>query len=106
MIPEHKELLKKMANKPFTLLGINSDRMSRSALKEKLDAEKIAWPQVCEGPDNKISGLWNVQAFPTLYVIDQQGVIRARGMHSEEQVGGIVEKLLATTETQPTHKPG
>jgi len=40
MLPHERDLVQRLANRPFTLLGINSDE-SRSALKKIIASEKI-----------------------------------------------------------------
>jgi len=95
MIPQQREMVAKLANKPFALVGINSDRESRSALKERLENEKITWPQFVEGGERSISTQWNVNGYPTIFILDEQGVIRHRGYMGEEQIEKAVEELLA-----------
>ncbi|MBU0637857.1 MAG: TlpA family protein disulfide reductase [Planctomycetes bacterium] len=87
-------MVQRLKDKPFTLLGINSDS-SRSALKKTMDDEKIIWPNIYGGPthDNKIAKAWNVFAWPTIYIIDHEGVIRYKGLRDEE-MEKAVNKLL------------
>lgn len=95
MIPNEQALVQSMTGKPFVLIGINSDGESRSALKEKFQNEKVTWPQFIEGRERTISQKWNVSAYPTLYIIDHEGVIRNRNIHGPEQVDQAVAGLLA-----------
>ncbi len=100
MIPEERELVKRLANQPFTLLGINSDQ-SRSALKEALEKEQITWPQIYDGATGKgpIANKWNVHGWPTIYVIDHEGVIRYRDLRDarlEEAVDSLLAKMPET----------
>jgi hypothetical protein len=76
MYPHERSLVKKMENKPFALLGVNSD-MDRKALKQVLDKEEITWRSFYNGGTNgPISTAWKIQGWPTLYLIDHRGVIR------------------------------
>lgn len=95
MLPHEREMVERLKDKPFTLLGINSDQ-SRSALKKILEDEKITWPNIYDGPTGKgpIAESWNVSGWPTIYVLDHKGVIRYRDLR-DKQLEEAVMKLLA-----------
>lgn len=94
MLPHEREMVKKLEDRPFTLLGINSDG-SRSALKDILEKEKITWPNIQdESPGTgKIARKWNVHGWPTIYVLDHEGRIRFKGPRDKELLEAV-EKLL------------
>lgn len=94
MIPREREMVKRLKDKPFALLGINSDA-GRSALKERFEEEKITWPNICGGPtrENKIAMQWNIYSWPTIYVLDHKGIIRCK-THSCEEMEEAVNELL------------
>ena len=79
MYPHERSLVKRLEGKPFVLLGVNSDS-DRKQLKEVMKKEKITWRSFWDG--GKIGGpiatRWNVQGWPTVYILDQQGVIRGK----------------------------
>jgi hypothetical protein len=79
MYPHERSLVKRLEGKPFALIGVNSDA-DRKQLKEVLKKENITWRSFWDG--GKVGGpiatRWNVQAWPTIYVLDQHGVIRAK----------------------------
>ena len=79
-------------------LGINSDR-SRSVLKETIKREGITWPNIFGGPtgENQIARDWNVYGWPTVYVLDQQGIIRYKNIGGEG-IEASVKELLEKTE--------
>ena len=80
MYPHERSLVKRLENKPFALLGINSDQ-DKESLKEAMKKEQIIWrswwDQSTEGP---IASKWNVQGWPTIYVLDAKGVIRYKNV--------------------------
>jgi hypothetical protein len=82
MYPHERSLVKRMAGKPFVLLGVNSDA-DRGKLKEVLKKEQITWRSFFDGgkAGGPIASRWNVRAWPTVYVLDHQGVIRAKQLH-------------------------
>jgi len=101
MLPQERELVAKLADKPFTLLGINSDE-SRSVLRKVMRDEKITWPNIYDGPPGRgpIATQWNVYGWPTIYVLDHKGVIRYRDVRDEELEKAVME-LLRDVPAQP-----
>ena len=94
MIPSQRDMVDRLQGQPFTLLGINTDGMSRSALQQELQQQKITWPQIADGSGGPLAKLWNVHAFPTVYIIDHRGIIRAKKIHGEKEIEKKVAKLL------------
>lgn len=99
MLPHEREMVKRLADKPFTLLGINSDP-SRSALKKIIKDENITWPNIYGGPtsDNPIAKRWNVYSWPTIFILDHKGVIRYKDLRDEQMEEAVV-KLLKEIKT-------
>ena len=94
MYPHERSLVQKMESKPFTLLGINSDQ-SKEQLKKVIDDEKMTWRSWFDGPGTggPIASKWNVQGWPTLYVVDHKGVIRYADVRGKE-LDAAVDRLL------------
>jgi hypothetical protein len=94
MIPHERELVEKFHKEPFVLLGGNSDE-SRSALAKIIKNERITWPNIFDGPKGKgeVARQWNVSGWPTLYIIDDKGVIRYRNPR-EKRLEDAIAKLL------------
>jgi thiol-disulfide isomerase/thioredoxin len=94
MIPHEREMVEKFKDKPFALISVSADD-EKKALEEFLTKEKMPWTHWWDnGGDSALLKQWNVRFFPTVYVIDQKGVIRykhVRGKALEEAVA----KLLA-----------
>ena len=99
MYPHERSLVKKLADKPFALIGVNSDR-DREKLKEVLQKEEITWRSFWNGETGTggpISKEWNVHGWPTLVILDQKGVIRHRYLGSPrdpEELDRAIEKLI------------
>ncbi len=83
MYPHERSLVKRLADKPFALLGINSDP-DKDALKKAMEEEKITWrswwDKTTSGP---IARTWNIHGWPTIYVLDAKGVIRYKNVRGE-----------------------
>jgi len=97
MYPHERSLVKKFEGKPFALIGVNSDA-DREKLADVLKKENITWRSFWDG--GKIGGPiasgWNVQMWPTVYVLDHRGVIRAKqlqGTSLEKKLDDLVREV-------------
>ena len=98
MYPHERSLVEKLADNSFALIGVNSD----SDLEEirGIVAEKnITWRSFWNGEDGTggpISTKWNVRGWPTIYIIDDKGVIRyknLRGKKLDEAIEGLLAEM-------------
>jgi Thioredoxin-like len=98
MYPHERSLVKRLENKPFALIGINSDS-NREKLKNHMAKEKITWRSWWDGgsTDGPIATKWNVSGWPTIYVLDHKGVIRYKGVR-DKAMDAAVDKLLREME--------
>jgi hypothetical protein len=108
MYPHERSLVKKLEDKPFTLIGVNSDR-DLGELKKVLEEEKITWRSFWSGKDGTggpIPTEWNVRGWPTLFVVDHKGVIRHKwvGSPKTEVLDGAIDKLVAEAEKDAAPK--
>jgi hypothetical protein len=97
MYPHERSLVKRLEGKPFALIGINSDA-NREQLKEVMKKEEITWRSWWDGGSTSgpIASTWNVHGWPTIYIIDEQGVIRdknKRGEAMDKAVDALLEKM-------------
>jgi hypothetical protein len=88
--------VKRMADKPFALLGINSD--PKEKLLAALERENITWRSWWDGGSTSgpIATKWNVRGWPTIYVLDHKGVIRyknTRGEAMDEAVEALLKEM-------------
>lgn len=80
LVPHERELVERYAGKPFVLLGVNGDEVSKDML-EKTKQANVIWRSLQNQPREnqpKLSDQWNVITWPTVYLIDAQGVIRKK----------------------------
>jgi hypothetical protein len=94
MIPHERTLVKRLADQPFTLLGINSDPADTYRAK-RIDME-VTWPSFWDGGNTSgpIASRWGVTGWPTIYVLDHLGRIRYQGVRNEK-MDEAVDHLLA-----------
>jgi len=84
MIPHEKALVKRLENEPFVLFGINTDE-DPDKFREDCVKEGVNWPNLFQGStDGPVPRQWGVSGYPTIYVVDADGVIRYRDLHGEE----------------------
>ena len=104
MYPHERSLVQKMEGKPFTLLGVNSD--PKKNILEAMKREKITWPFFWDGGNTggPIAKKYGVQSWPTIYVLDGNGVIRYKNVRGEA-MDKAVEKLLKEMEEQKPDAP-
>ena len=102
MFPQERELVKTLRDKPFVLLGVNSD--SRKRLKKAQKEKNLVWRSFWDGgtSNGPIAQAYHVTEWPTIYVIDHTGKIR----HIGEGIRGgrvqwlepVLKKLIAEAE--------
>ena len=97
MIPHEREMVKKLADKPFVLVSVSADDAAKT-VKDFVEKEPMPWTHWFAGQRGDALKGWNVHAFPTIYVIDAKGVIRSKmvgaGPETEKKLEEMVEKLV------------
>lgn len=96
MYPQERELVSRLASKPFVLLGVNSDRKLEVA-QEAVRDEGLVWRHFWNGKGGTVGNIadqWNIIAWPTVYLIDGDGVIRYKDILGKD-LDRAIEKLLA-----------
>jgi hypothetical protein len=99
MFPHERSLVKRLENAPFALIGVNSDK-DKNFLKKQNAAEQITWRSFWNGPmgtGGPISKDFRVRGWPTLYLIDHDGIIRQRwvGSPGGEALDKAIDALVA-----------
>lgn len=93
MLPHEKALVERLKDKPFALIGINSDG-DADAVKKILKDQGITWRNAIDGSiEGPWASQWNVQGWPTIYVLDAKGVIRYRDVRDEEMEQAVLTLL-------------
>lgn len=93
MYPHERSLVEQLKGQPFALIGVNSDG-DIDELKEIIKEKNLTWRSFRndEGVDGKISELWGIQGWPTVFIIDAEGVIRWSGHGTNDK---MIEECLA-----------
>ncbi len=100
MYPHERSLVEKMKDRPFALLGVNSDE-DLEKLRQRMEEEEITWRSWRNGGSTSgpISTRWNVRGWPTIYVIDHRGVIRFKNVRGDA-LDRAIEELVAEAEAE------
>ena len=100
MYAHERSLVKRLEKSPFALIGVNSDR-DREDLKKVLKDQDLSWRSFWNGgsTNGPISNAWKVRGWPTIYVLDAEGVIRYRNVRGEP-MDRAVDALLAEMEAK------
>jgi len=98
-VPHEKRVAERLKGRPFTLVGVNGDSDAAFAAKAIVRAG-ISWRSFrnadhAGGPS--ISAQYNLSHWPTVYVLDHRGVIRAKGVSGDE-LDGVLDELVAEAE--------
>ncbi|HLJ94975.1 MAG TPA: TlpA disulfide reductase family protein [Gemmataceae bacterium] len=104
MYPHERSLVNKLTDKPFVILGINSDS-NREELKKVMEKEQITWRSWWDGGNTRgpIASQWNVQGWPTLYLLDHKGVIVDKSVGSRD-MDHRIEQLVAAAEGKSSER--
>jgi len=96
--------VKRLADQPFALLGVNSDE-DRKMLQAVIKEENITWRSWWDGGlGGPIATRWQISTYPTIWGLDARGVIRYVGAGKgnvdfatmESTIEGLLKDLAPT----------
>jgi peroxiredoxin len=105
-VPDLRNLHKKYGkDSSFVMIGISSDS-DEEKWKDFTAKNQMVWPQHLDR-ERRVQRAFNIHAFPTYIVIDQEGIVRFRsvGMSLERNAdleSAIRKQLKNAAKTQPT----
>ena len=105
-MPNVKKVYEKYKDQKFQIVGISLDR-SKEPLEAYIEKEGLAWLHYWDNI-GKVSNLYKVQAIPSTFLIDGEGVIRKtnlRGHALEHAVAELVGENLARPADTPISPP-
>ena len=93
MYPHERKLAERSAEEPLTVLGVNTDE-DLDTLHTAIDSGAITWRCWWDGgTDGPITTAWGVHSFPSIYVLDADGIIRRRDVRGDD-LDAAIEALL------------
>lgn len=90
MYDHERSLVKELKDKPFALVGVNyGDELDtiKKAVKEK----NLIWRSFFAGDDDSMFAEYDIAGFPTVMILDQDGVIHSVGHGPDDKT---IHKLL------------
>lgn len=98
-IKEMPNLVKMAADfkaRPFALISISLDQAGRTSdVKELLAKSGVTWDQIYEGQgwQSTIAAKYNVTAIPSMFVVDENGIVKRVGLEGSELRDVLEEEL-------------
>jgi len=93
MYPHERSLVETYQDQPFAIIGVNSDPTA-AFLREVMAEKDLNWTSFFDGggTGGPIATKWGVRAWPTVFVLDHEGVIRHKGRNDLDT---LIEELVA-----------
>jgi hypothetical protein len=91
MFARERSLVARYGNEPFVLLGVNADE-SREKLRQVQHKAGLSWQSWWDGPGGPISRAWEVDRFPSFFLLDRQGAVRFQ--HAGVPPAGLLEEKI------------
>jgi len=101
LYPQERDLVERFKDKPFVLLSINTDE-ERHTLRTSIAKGEITWRCWWDGRTGPITQRWGVMQFPALFLLDRNGVIRAKPLSQSQSLARDVAALLEGAGAKPT----
>lgn len=102
MYPHERTLVEEMSGRPFVLLGVNTDK-SKTKIKKAVQDNGINWRSWLDGKTGgPICKQFKVRSFPTILLIDHEGVIRYHSGTRKEvrrKLDETIEHLVSIAES-------
>lgn len=96
-LPIERTIAERLEGKPFAIVGVNGDVDAHAALAA-MDRYSVTWAsfqdQGSAGPS--ISKQWDVLGWPTVYLIDHEGIVRERWVDCPppEELNLAIDRLV------------
>jgi thiol-disulfide isomerase/thioredoxin len=92
-LPENVKMIKEHGKAGLVIIGVHDAKRGADKMAAMAKKEKINYPLSVDDA-GKSAKIWNVQFWPSYFVIDRKGIIRAAGI-APEHVEEAVKKVLA-----------
>jgi RNA polymerase sigma factor (sigma-70 family) len=107
-VPHERELAERYKDKPFAVLGVNCGE-EKAAAVAAVKSAGITWPNWNDGgpAEGAIAKRYHISGYPTVFVIDAQGIIRQKKVLGRS-LDRAVEELLGELDAKdlpPAKKP-
>ncbi len=90
-LPELRKLVDDLPAERFALLSVSVDEDVETVTAFQKD-EPMPWVNWHVGEKSELAELWDVRAFPTYVLVDDQGVILARTNHLTDEFTALIQE--------------
>ena len=108
LLPRKKALVERLADQPFSFVGIFGRNGDPQEIAARMQQEGINWRNALDlgPPEEVLWSRWAVRGFPQFYLLDENGVIRRRwfGNPGEDVMDREVDALLAELRAKSAKK--
>ena len=104
-VPHERAVVERFAGRPFALLGVNGDESTAKALAA-VEKHSIPWKSFWNGEggyDGPVTEQWGVLAWPTVYLLDDAGVIQQKNIRGDA-LDAALERMIAIAEARGHEK--
>ena len=99
MYGHERSLVERMKGRPFVLLGVNSDE-EKSRAKDAVKENNLNWRSWWDkGRGGDISKSFHIRGWPTIFLIDHNGVIQAKNLRGSK-LDKALDILVARAEEE------
>jgi thiol-disulfide isomerase/thioredoxin len=107
-VPHERKLVVRLRGQPFTLLGVNCEDDQGTARKV-MEREGMSWPNWHDGApgEGPIAKRYHIHGYPSIFVLDAKGIIRARQARGEaldQVVDDLLKEMNQATPPQGTRQ--
>ena len=104
MIPHEREMVARLKDKPFMLVSISLDA-KKETLQEFLKKEPMPWTHIWNGQGVGIAKDWEVRSIPSIYVLDDKGVVRYKNVRGQQMEDAALTLLKGMGGARPAGNP-
>lgn len=92
MIPHEREMIERLKGEPFAILSVSCDE-DKETLASFLEETSMPWDHWWSGRDSDFTESLAIGKYPSIFVLDKEGVIRFKDIKGEE-LDAAVDSLL------------
>ena len=96
MYPQERSLLARYKDRPYAMVSVSTDQ-EIGTLKKAIASGEITWRCWWDGGKaGPITTKWGITGFPSIFVLDRQGVIRFKDVRGDDLDRAVAELLDET----------
>ncbi len=93
MYPDERELVATLKERPFAMISVNTDE-NVEVLRKSIASGDITWRCWWDGgQEGPITTRWGITGFPSIFVLDPNGVIRFKDLRGDDLKQAVLRLL-------------